>query len=320
MKSHLAILVFASILFTKCSNNNISEETVDHGDTTVLKIPLQLDQESITAQMRDSVWKLAFPPKAEKIRILTELLKSNKMPEANFALLQQLLNEQSYDSSTLALLFSYEAALSPIYLYDNQQQIVSLFSDSKFMPVFKEHNLLEVSIKTKSLAYDWAPSYYESIEYYSFLWDSISETKTPDFYTFSLKERSKNTIDNIGQELTDCSWFCLFPLKNNKPNLLFSSPFALDLEYVASPTIGQFIKKQSKYYWGDCPNNLDQEKVFAKLRGVDGVYFTHVDEGKDGAQPDWDLYPMRSLIYVNNKNQVKHIWTSDLYEQTCSCL
>lgn len=83
--------------------------------------------------------------------------------------------------------------------------------------------------------------------------------------------------------------------------------------------IDRLLRKQSDYYWKDCPSSIDKEQVFAKLKGTDGVYFTYADEGKDGAQPDWNVYPMRSLIYVNTKNQVKHIWKSELYEQYCSC-
>lgn len=91
--------------------------------------------------------------------------------------------------------------------------------------------VLKESIKTESLVYDWAPSYYESIEYYSFPWDSICKRGIPVFYTFSLKERIENTIVSIGHELTDCSYICLFSLEEKSKNILFSNPFALELDY-----------------------------------------------------------------------------------------
>lgn len=325
MNSHLAILVFASILFTKCSNNTISEETVDHGDTTVQETPLEINQESITEQMRDSMGKMAFPSKEEIIKILSKQLENKNIHVANSAFLKQLRNEQSYDSITLANMFSYELALSPIYYYDGKSQIVSLFADTEFadteyMPVFKEHNILNDAIKTKHWKYEGAPSYYDTIEYYSFLFDTLFSSHVNEVYTFNTDERSSNTIVGIGQELTDCSYMCLFPLAKKDPSLLLCSPFALELEFLINKEIDQLMNNQSKYYWGDCPSNIDQEQVFAKLKGTEGLYFTFVDGETDGAQPDWSLYPMRSLVYVNRKNKVKYLWTSDLYEQSCSCL
>lgn len=87
--------------------------------------------------MRDSVGTLTFPLKTEKIKILKHILRNNKLPTPNFELLQQLLNEHSYDSTTLSMMYSFESALSPIYLYDNEVKLLACFLTQYILPLSK---------------------------------------------------------------------------------------------------------------------------------------------------------------------------------------
>ena len=136
-------------------------------------------------------------------------------------------------------------------------------------------------------------------------------------YIFEANGKERLQIEEFGFYEGECLTYYHYGLEkpNNKRRLIGSS-FDLELEFGRYPGIDKLIADQYKDCW-DCRTEFEPEIAFAKIKGVDNMYFTYTDSFDDENQY---FYPTRSLVVILNTGEVATLWSESIDLFGCSCL
>lgn len=135
-------------------------------------------------------------------------------------------------------------------------------------------------------------------------------------YTFSNIEKKISSINELGLYKDECLEYTNYTFKKQDSTLLIGSRYNIDLEFKTFNSIDTLLNNIKLDGCKDCPDGLENMKTFAKLKGVDNMYFTYSNYVKKKGLPH---LPSRALIYVDNE-KVKFLWIHEVDLFGCACL
>ena len=99
--------------------------------------------------------------------------------------------------------------------------------------------------------------------------------------------------------------------------LLFGSKYDIDLIFENNPFVDSLIQNSVIDECLDCPNSLKKQKTFARLGGIENLYFVFADTFPINNKIKT---PSRALIFVNESNEIIYLWYDEIDLFGCSCL
>lgn len=137
-------------------------------------------------------------------------------------------------------------------------------------------------------------------------------------FIYTTDKTYQDAIVAFGYNNDACREYYVYELGNQQSSkVLFGSKFQLQMEYLKDESIDKAIKKHSPVKCFDCVSEYEPELVFAKLKGVDNLYFTYTDSFDPENQYD---YPRRSIIMVLEDGRVAYLWSESVDLFGCACL
>ncbi len=99
--------------------------------------------------------------------------------------------------------------------------------------------------------------------------------------------------------------------------LMFASPFEPALEFGNYPEVDSLLSAHYPDICNDCPNSWEYQRTFARLKGLEEIYFSYAEEpGKGLDEVDT---PLRAAFYVRD-SLVIPLWEEYTDRFFCSCL
>ena len=137
-------------------------------------------------------------------------------------------------------------------------------------------------------------------------------------FIFTSDKTYQDSVVAFGYNDDPCREYYVYELGNQlSSKVLFGSKFQLQLEYLKDESIDTAIEKHSPVKCFDCVRQYEPELVFAKLKGVDNLYFTYTDTFDPENQHD---YPSRSIIMVLEDGRIAYLWSESVDLFGCACL
>jgi hypothetical protein len=100
-------------------------------------------------------------------------------------------------------------------------------------------------------------------------------------------------------------------------DLMFTSTFKPTLEFGHYPEVDSLLSAHYPDICNDCPNSWEYQRTFARLKGLEEIYFSYAEEpGKGMDEVDT---PLRAAFYVRD-SLVIPLWEEDTDLFRCSCL
>ncbi|WP_196890050.1 hypothetical protein [Aureivirga sp. CE67] len=252
-------------------------------------------------------WKQISPMEKEKKVLIQKIYKENQGNELNNKFLKSYLDS---DWKIEMKKNNYDKHLFPIYrLFKDDVGIVSHHANNSEKNKIVKH-ITEIPIE-KEINLVYYPEYLDSI---------FKNKKKPTIYTYSEKGRETKTIKDFGFGKSRCLQYYEYsyePTDNPDKNVVFGSPFKLDLEYQNYPEIDAILHENFMKNCYDCPSNDDQLKTFAKLKGYKNLYFAYADSFPINNQLE---YPTRVLVYISDDNKMTFLWDIGLDLLGCGCV
>jgi len=244
-----------------------------------------------------------------KVDSIINLLNSNKTNQNNL-FVNEILN-QKRDTSLITI----EKAIAPVFnlkkdsvgIYNSHES----FADKKLLQKtnFFSENSREAIVTgkiNKTILYD----------------DIIDEIKTKKIFIYSTTKKYESEISKFGKYAGVCLNYYYYDCKidslmKNEKKYLFASKYNLNLEYINNKKIDSLINLKNATICYDCLTNWDSQKTFAKLKGYENLYFSHVIY--ENIEENEVFTPIRALHYVNGDIVIR-LWADSIDLFGCSCL
>lgn len=137
-------------------------------------------------------------------------------------------------------------------------------------------------------------------------------------YVYTLDGHYEDSIISFGHNADPCIEYYLYQLSNQEVDqVLFGSPYQLDLEHIKDNQLDNALENQSAWKCSDCEFSYEPEIAFAKLSGIDNLYFTYVDKFSVNDQYN---FPSRDIIMVLPDGRIASLWGQSVDLFGCSCL
>ena len=263
-------------------------------------------------QQCSSYWKQMDSLNAMKVkffeeRILNAAINNSDVSDANKDFLKALFKELKQPWSETRKIPFYQRALVPVFsLEEGQRSVIEL-------SVY-EYDLLQEAKKgiqgIDTLGTFRFPELFQKLE---------SKTDL-GFYAFTENGKTTVKLQHFSYFISECDDRFSFGLDNSNLNsddkVMFLSKFPLDLEFKSSAEIDQLWESQHKYFCYDCVFEFEPRTVFAKLSGVENVYFTYTDTFplNTGFK-----FPQRAIMMQMGDSFVD-LWSEEVDLFGCSCL
>ncbi len=306
-KLRLALFLLATTLFSCQSDANKSSK----------KVELRADGNGSC----ETFWMNYAPDKEEKIKLLIELLEKNKdFSGENQRFLKSLLADLERNPNADELLLTIDKTIYPIFQLDKDKTgIKGIISqdevDGRWEEFAKEHQILK-----GNFAYQSIDSIGKMV-YFPEEFSELFNDNPPKFNYYAIRRKGTSKLTNLCYLGDDClSYFhydISLSLKEKEDSLLFGSKFSLDLEFGSFPQIDKAFKTQYSENCMDCPTNYPDQKTFAKLKGIEGIYFVYADDFPINTKL---AKPSRSIVLQKENGSVITIWTSEIDLSGCGCL
>ena len=312
MKLKLLALFLITLLFFSCKDkpaeNTVINTTPSHSD--------EIGGSPEFLEMCDEFWKKRFPSDETKKMYLEKILSEAKLTENNIKFISGLT---TYPSDVLAP----QKPIYPIFRLSEKGAGIFAFpqydyDSTSFEDISAENEFIQkhTEIRKDLGIIDTAEYFFPGL-----MQDLLQIIKSPDIFYYSIAGRGESSIENFGVKYGECSDYYIYSLAQNEElageNLLFGSPYKIDLVYENSPQIDSLLNTQHKNKCLDCPTSYHLEKTFARLDGTDNVFFVFADTFPINDQLDT---PSRGIIYLNESKEVLYLWYQDIDLFGCSCL
>ncbi len=268
-----------------------------------------------------SFWAEYEPSQEIKLEILEGLLNGeNSLSGENKSFLKNLIKtiKRTYHPDTLLL--TIDQPFYPIYRFSADQIGIIGFYSSKEL----DGNWEDITRENQLLSENFA---YQSIDslgklcYFPEEFSELFNDAPPSVNIYSMSKKGRSRIKNLAYLGDDCLSYFQYDFslskENEKDSILFGSRYSLDLEFGSFPEIDKCFKEQFANGCMDCPTNFPDQKAFAKLKGVDNLYFTYADDFPVNTRL---ANPSRSLVYKNKEGKLITLWTVELDLSGCGCL
>ncbi len=152
------------------------------------------------------------------------------------------------------------------------------------------------------------------------LFDSVKAQLTGPIYAITTNRILEAGFSSFNFYQSECDEYFYWELtrqvfeETDRPLLM--TPYRLDLEFQTAPTIDSLWRIQYEYQCYDCVFEFEPKRVFAKLRGVDNLYFTYSDTFPISKGIN---YPERALL-MKIGNHLVNLWVEEVDLFGCSCL
>ena len=212
-------------------------------------------------------------------------------------------------------LITIEKAISPIFnLKKDSICIYNANNQSKGDEFLLLNSYLEIDLRKRAFSIDQNFSSTKII-------DSLYPNKK-QLFLYSTSKTYTTEVESFGKEVNECSDFFYYNLKTDEKTIkekefLFASPYKLELQYYRNTTIDSLINTSNATFCLDCPSDWDSQKVFAKLKGFENLYFSY-SKTENNTIDDLNT-PMRALYYVKD-DLIFILWSDEIDLFGCSCL
>lgn len=212
--------------------------------------------------------------------------------------------------------------LFPIFILKKNQ--LGIFCNTKY-ELDKNKSLVDYTIESKVIEiknYSHAghPKNFGKLIHYPRLLDTLLTLDKRSIYVYTKNRIRPSSVTNFGVYKNECLHYYHYPInlkvgKNEK--VLFGSTFKLDLEFNNYPEVDLAFKKQHGGNCLDCGYKYEEKKSFAKLKGVENLFFVYSDSFPLNNKLN---YPLRGLYMRLNDGTLVSLWYEELDLFGCSCL
>lgn len=311
MKIVPVTIIFLFALLTSCGNSAGEKVSIEK------HLP---ETEAVSSQDHIAVcekfWEKRHPASGTKKLFLENILTENNLTADNKKFVSALINNPT-DSVLVTQkpifpifrLSEKEAGIFAFPFYSKiEEYYVDTSAERKFIDNFSDFTTPNIP----DTAVNYFPDLMEHL---------LQIIESPDFYYYSLTGKGEAQIENFGALFGECSEYYTYLLAKNEKidvaNMLFGSPYRIDLEYENFPEIDSLLSARNNPGCLDCPTSFHLEKTFARLKGATNVYFVYADSFSLSEHIDT---PSRSIIVVDEVDEVWNLWYEEVDQFGCSCL
>lgn len=264
----------------------------------------------------ENYWQDRFPNDSLKALYIDTVISQNQLSENNILFLNALKKQPNQD-------LAFKNVLSPIFRLSETEIGILTFSrykfiDNKFIPDSKELELIESFDTTTANVMD----HFGKIRYYPALLDSLYKGQAKPFINYyAINKTGEIQVMQLGEYIDECLEYFTYAFDTTKisieDKLLFSSPYKIDLTFENNPAVDLLLQNDYKEECLDCPTSMKLQKTFARVKGTNNLYFLYADTFPINKELDT---PSRALILINEKEEIKYLWYSEIDLFGCSCL
>jgi len=276
----------------------------------------------------NQIWEEYIKRQQSVDSIIKNLINNNQnVAESNLKLLESILNQ---NDSTLEI----HRPLAPIFegidslpfIISNIMWIESESNGRKSWTTFTPEDYIIDRYDTFVARIDpenpeeTVQAYFENTEARKNFPQAIKENSElqKSIFVYTKKSMSIATISSIGKQNSECDGgYIFYNFETNTKDNLISSPYNLDLEFGNWKKIDSIIANNPLYNCFDCPNSYKEGRTFAKLKGIPNTYFIYAGELQNAKDLNT---PYRSLIYVDDNNNLYSLWSKEIDLFGCACL
>lgn len=275
----------------------------------------------------DSLKRIAHSLLAE--RVYEPALRKEDVPQENIAFLEALseqLRDSTYKPGTvltidqlLMSVFNLEAnelgiVGTPKYIIDTSGIGTALSA------INPEYELLSKIEGIQGVDFED----YDTLLYFPKVSQAAMQGQSSTRYIYTDKRRTTASIKNLAFPYSECLEYYLYPISTSDivvdERVLFATSLPIQLDYGRYVEIEKLLKNRTLKYRRcfDCnPDNYEPQTAFAKLKGVDHLYFTYTDTFPVNNEYD---YPSRALVMQLADSSMMYLWREDVDLFGCSCL
>uniref|UniRef100_UPI00404B5C81 hypothetical protein n=1 Tax=Flavobacterium sp. TaxID=239 RepID=UPI00404B5C81 len=319
-------LLLALIIFYSCEDSKqekkeivVEEQIVSKNKTTEKGVEeIQTNLPEVENKISDCVkfWKNRFISDSLIAVYIDEIISKKTLTKNNLNFLNALKSQKEND-------LVFKNVLAPIFRLSNSE--IGIFSfptieqiDNKFRYVSKEIELIENfdTITNNTM------EHFGKIRFYPMLLNSLFKNNSkPSINYYTTSKVGSTKILELGSYQGECLDYHEYSIDTTHINindkLLFSSPFKIDLVFENNKKIDSLIKSDYRKECFDCPNSIQFQKTFAKIKGTDNLYFIYADTFPINNELDT---PSRALILISQDSKVIYLWYEEIDLFGCSCL
>ena len=274
----------------------------------------------------DEIWEEYMKRQQSVDSIIKNLISNNQnAAESNLKLLESILNK---NDSTLEI----HRPLAPIFegidslpFISSSIRYIETESNGRtswiqFTPEDYIINRYDTIIIRLGETPEQSKTYFEDMIARKNFPQAVKENSElqKSIFVYTKRSKSSATISSIGKQNSECDGgYIFYNFETNTKDNLISSPYNLELEFGSWKKVDSIIANNPRYNCFDCPNSYIEGKTFAKLKGIPNIFFIYAGELHNAK----DLHtPYRSLIYVDNNNNLYALWSREIDLFGCACL
>lgn len=264
----------------------------------------------------DDYFKNRFPNDSVKARIIDQIISNNSdsLSPSNLKFLKALKTQEKD--------LAFKHALNPIFrLNEDELGLV-------FYPQYKrtETDLISLSEEPELIEkHDTLDSemlfFMNEMRFHPQILDSIyAGQEKPQIYYYTPNRMDSARIKDLGKSYGECLYYYEYSIEDSlidsHDSLLIASSVKLNLEFEGDSKLDSLIAESFDESCLDCPSSEYLLKSFARLKGVDNLYFSYADTFPINDELET---PARALIYVQEEDFI-YLWYSEIDLFGCSCL
>lgn len=266
----------------------------------------------------EKYWTNRFPNDTLRVEYINKIISENKEKLTNINI-DFLTSLKNFNQSDLVI----NNALFPIFRLSNSEIGVLAFptykvEDNSLIPTSNEMLLIEKydTITNNSI------EHYGKIRFYPQVLNSVyAEEEKPTINYFTTNKTGKTKIKDLGKYIDECLEYFEYSFDTTNisisDKIIFGSPFKIDLIYENNSKIDLLLKNDNFKGCLDCPNSMQLQKSFARIKGTDNLYFVYADTFPINNELDT---PSRALILIKENNEIVYLWYDEIDLFGCSCL
>ncbi|GAB3825073.1 hypothetical protein GCM10028895_34260 [Pontibacter rugosus] len=268
-------------------------------------------------------WKKLNAAKADyfKTVFLQKALANPGLSEQNRAFLLALEIYLNQSPAELRATPVKDQPLFPIFKVNENELGIFAFpaydsSSESFLDISIENKILSSSRLTATID----SSSIDKVVFHPQLADSLFKNTNQSVIAYTTGRKVNTKVVNFGSYAGECLEYYNY-LLDSKPfkasdKVLFGSRYSLRLSYKNYPEVDARLKLQFVEKCYDCPSSIGQQKTFATLEGVQGLYFVYADTFPLNNKLDT---PSRALV-MEMEDKLVYLWYQEVDLFGCSCL
>ncbi|HET8859974.1 hypothetical protein [Marivirga sp.] len=264
----------------------------------------------------DEYFKKRFPKDSVKALIIDQIISRNSdsLSPSNLKFLKALKTQEKD--------LAFKHALNPVFRLNEDELGIVFYpqykrTETSLISLSKEPELIEKhdTIDSETLFF------MNEMRFHPQILDSIyADQEKPQIYYYTPNRMDSARIKDLGKFYGECQYYYEYSIQDSlldsHDSLLIASSLKLKLEFEGDSKVDSLIAESFNESCLDCPSSEYLLKSFARLKGVDNLYFSYADTFPINDELET---PARALIYVQ-ENEFIYLWYSEVDLFGCSCL